>query len=379
MDTLKRSGVFGGLLVLLIVPVFLQAAEFRTGDQPSFRAEETVTDDLYLAGGNVTSAGNLTGDLSVAGGNVLVSGPVSADVFASGGTITMLGAIGGDVRALGGNVIIQSDISGDVILGGGQVSLTGPRIGGDVAIGAGSVRIEVPIAGDVRIAGGDVYINAPIAGNVLIKAEKVTFGSSALIAGALTYSATAKADIPTGAVAGVTTFEEQPDVRTAAKAGFAAFLSLWVVIRFFMLLTGALFFGLFFLSYSTTLAHDTIAAPLYNIGRGILFLIVTPVVSIILLTTVIGLPIGVLGFISFLGAMIFAWLFSPIVVGSFAYQRLMKTDKLEVSWKSILLGVCLISMVGLIPILGPIAKFIITLATLGAVLAFKWELAKGWR
>lgn len=379
MNTLKRLGVFGGLFALLIVPLFVRAAEFRTGDQPSFRADEAMTDDLYLAGGNVTSAGNLTGDLSAAGGNVLINGPVSADVFASGGTITMLGKIGGDVRALGGNVIVHSDVGGDVILGGGQVSLTGPRIGGDVAIGAGSVRIEVPIAGDLRIAGGQVYINAPIEGNVLIKAENVTFGQDARIAGTLTYSATAKADIPADSVLGVTTFEEQPDVRTAAKAGFAAFLSLWIVVKFFMLLTGALFFGLFFLSYSTTLVGNSMRAPLYNIGRGILFVIVTPVLSIILLSTVIGLPIGFLGLIGFLGAMIFAWLFAPIVLGSFAYQQFMKTEKPEVSWKTILLGVCLVTVIELIPVLGPLAKLALILVTLGAMLAFKWEIAKSWR
>lgn len=376
--SLRRLGALGGLL-MLSVPFISAAAEFRIAEESSFRPQEQLADDLYLAGSTVTTAGAVTGDVAAVGGNVLLDGSVSADVLISGGTVTLLAPVGGDARILAGNVIVQSDIGGDLLAGGGQISLTGPRIGGDVVVGAGSVRVESPIMGDAMFGGGDVWINAPISGNVRIKAERVSFGPEAHITGNLSYSATKQAEIASSTVAGNIAYEPQPDVRSAAKEGFAAFLSLWSVASFFMLLIGSLFFGLFFMAYSTKIADTTIKSPLRMLGYGILFLIVTPVVSVLLMASLIAFPIGVLGMIGFAGALICAWLFAPVLLGSVLYRWWNGAEQYEVSFLTILIGVICLSLVGFVPILGSLAKAIIILTTLGAIVRYKWELAREWR
>lgn len=380
MTNSQRVGFLGGLLMCALIPFISHAANLRTGDQPSFPAGETITDDLYIAGGNVTSSGSVTGDLTAAGGSVFINGPISADVLASGGTITIVSDVAGDVRAIGGTVIISGVISGDVVIGGAQVALSGNKIEGDVLVAAGTVRLDAPVQGNVRIAGGQVTINAPIRGDVRVDSESVTLGPKANIAGSFTYGATKAVERDTGAVIqGVTTFTPREDIRGAAKLGLAAFFSFWFIARIFMTLTAALFIGIVLHRFSRELVATAATQPLLEIGRGTLFFIVLPIVSVVLLATVIGIPFGLLGLIMYAGALIGASLASPIIVGSVVHKWLWKPAGFEVSWRTILLGVAIVTVISLVPFVGPLFKVGMLLLTLGAALNIMWAVASDWR
>lgn len=368
------------LIALFCFPFFVAAAEFKMGDQPSFPSGETISEDLYMLGGNVTSGGVVRGDLVATGGTLVINGSVSSDLMLAGGNITVLGEVGDDVRAAGGNILIQGVVLGDVLVGGGQVNLSGPRIGGDVAIGGGLVRIDAPVGGDVRIAGGQVYINSAIKGNVEIQAEKVTLGKKAVINGNFSYSATKVATIEEGAVVrGETTFKEQPDIRSAAKAGLLALASLWIVSKLLMLLVGAFTIWFMFRRYCSELVQVAAAEPLHVMGRGLVFFIVTPVISVALLFTVIGIPLGAIGLLAFSAAMIAVFLASPIVLGSIVHRWIFKPPHYTVSWKTILLGVALYFMLGLIPFIGDFVQLGVILLVLGAALKIKRDAIKEWR
>ena len=373
-------GAIAAVLGLVFLPLVSFAAEFRAGNQPSFSAEETVVGDLYMAGGNVTVGGSARGDLVVAGGSLLLNGPVSADLIAGGGNITILGDVGDDVRGAGGNIVIQGKVGGDVVLGGGQINLAGPSIAGDVALGGGSIRIDSPVTGSVKIGGGDVYINAPIGGNLNIQAEKITLGPKAIIAGDFSYSSSNEATLEEGAVVrGKTTFTEFKGVDDIGKIGFIALLSLGLVTKFFLALVGAFALTLIFRRFSETLVRTAAARPFFEMGRGFIFLIMAPIASVILLFTVIGVPLGLLGLIAFVGSLLFVSIATPVVLGSMVYRFVFKGVDYEISWKTIFLGAALYALLGLIPIIGWLLKFAIILLTLGAALNIKWRALEDWR
>ena len=368
------------ILGLVLIPLISFAAEFKVGDQPSFSAEENVVGDLYMAGGNVTVNGSVRGDLVVAGGSLLLNGPVSADVVSAGGNVTILGDVGDDVRVGGGNIVVQGRVSGDVLAGGGQVNLAGPSIGGDVALGGGSIRIDAPVAGSVKIGGGDVYINAPVGGDLNIQAEKITLGPKAIIEGDFAYSSSKEATLEEGAIVrGETTYTQLKAVDDIGKIGFIALLSLGLVTKFFMALVGAFALMLIFRRFSETLVQTAAARPFFEIGRGFIFLVITPIASIILLFTVIGMPLGFLGLTAFVGTMIFVSVAAPIVVGSLVHRWIFKPADYVVSWKTILLGAAVYVLLGLIPIIGWIVAFGVFLLTLGAALNIKWRALQDWR
>lgn len=371
--------LIGAASFLLVLPIVAFAAEFRTGDQPSLASGQTVQDDLYMAGGNVTSAGSVRGDLVIAAGSVLVSGPVSGDLMVGGGNVTILGEVTDDVRIGAGNVTVQGVVRGDVLAGGGQVNLTGTRIDGDVAVGGGSIRIDAAVGGDLKIGGGEVYLNAPVAGNVEIEAEELTLGPRAAIAGDLWYRATSAATMEEGAtVRGETLFEERAG-RDEAKALFAGIITAWVIAKFFMILTGALLLAYIFRRYSRELVATAATQPLAELVRGIVVAIVFPILSIILLMTVIGIPLGAIGLLAFAMLIIFVSLASPIVLGSIVHKMIWKPAGYEVNWKTVLLGVALYMLACLIPFIGYLAITILKAITLGAALNIKWSVAKDWR
>ena len=380
MTTFSRSLITTVALVGLSLPVLAIAAEFRTGDAPTHSKSETIADDLYLLGGSVTSSGVVRGDLITFGGNVLINGPVSGDVAAGGGNITILSDIGDDVRAGGGTIVIQGAVTGDVLLGGGQVTISSPKIGGDVSIGGGVVRIEAPITGDVLIAGGDVRINSLITGNVDIQAENITLGPKARIAGTFSYKSPKEASLETGAlVSGETAYTKSPDVREAAKLGLVAFFSIWFVAKMFMVFSGALVFGYVFQRFADDLVKRATTRPLSEFARGVVFLIVTPVVSVLLLFTVIGIAFGVLGLLGFIGMMIIGTMIAPILIGSVVHKLIFRQHEYEVSWKTILTGTLLFFIVSSIPFVGMLITGVVTLIGIGATLAIKGKVIGEWR
>ncbi len=366
------------IVYLISIPVVSFAAEFRTGDQVSIKQNEKIINDVYIAGSSVTSSGVIEGDLIVAGGNVVVGGDVTGDVISGGGNVSIFSNIGDDVRVGGGTVIIQGKVVGDVMLGGGQINISGEGVGGDVAVGGGDVSINAPIAGDLYVGGGNVYINAPVGGNVKIEAEKVTLGSGAVISGSLTYKAKKELTQETGAVVvGRVSFEEMK-AEKEAKIALAAIFSVAIVWKFLTLLVCALIVGLLLRRYSKEIVSIATKQPLYELGRGLVVIFVMPVVAALLMATLIGIPFGILGLIGFVALIILAWITAPIILGAVVYKYFSKRE-LEISWKTILLGVFLFSIIELVPLVGSLANTFLVLIALGASVMLKLKVLKEWR
>ena len=378
----KSLAVSGASLLVsaLIIPVIAFAAELRIGESPSFSSSETAQEDLYLAGGNVTSSGKVNGDLAVGGGNILVNGSVSQDLFVGGGSITIVADIGDDVRIGGGNIIINGKVGNDLVVGGGQTSVTGAGVGGDVLWAGGMLRMDAPVGGGMQLAGGEVVINSRVRGNVEFKGQKLTLGKDAVIEGNLTYSAQKEATIEAGAtVKGQTNYEPLKAPPQMSGNGIIAFLSLVFLGKFLALLVFALALGLFFRRYASTLVGNAVAQPLLETGRGLIVLIVLPVVSIMLLVSLIGVPLGLLGLVAFASLLLIASPLAAIVVGSVVHKWMFKPAEYQVAWQTILLGVAVYTVLGFVPVLGGIAKFVLVLLAIGSMMKIKWDVAKEWR
>jgi hypothetical protein len=368
-------------LILLIIPFAASAATFKAEQQPALGTGETVQGNLYMAGGNVSSAGNVRGDLVVGGGNVIVSGPVGGDLLIGGGSITVTSDVNGDIRVVGGNIAVQGKAGGDVVIGAGQVSVGGAGVGGDIAIAAGSVTVTAPVNGNIKIGAGEVKIDAPVKGNVEIMAEKVTLGSKALINGSLIYTARDQAAIQEGAkVMGKTDFtkrEAPQNVPSAAAIG--AFFTIALLVKFLMALVAAFVFLWIFPHYAQEIATSFGERPLENLGYGFVGFVVIPVAAVVLCATIIGLPLGALALLCYIALVIFSTLVAPVAVGALVHKWIWKPAHYVVDWKTVLLGVALYFVMGLIPLAGGLVKFIIIIITFGIVMMKKWGAVKNWR
>lgn len=375
---MKKILSFGLAVVMCAGAATALAADFRAGDQASVAVTEVVQNDVYMAGGTVTQAGTVKGDLYAGGGTILVSGPIEGDLVAVGGTISVLGSVGDDIRVGGGTVVIQGTVGSDLLVGGGSVQVLGSGIKGDAVIGGGTVRLDAPVGGDLRIGGGDVYINSVINGSVRGEAKSLTFGKNAVVTGNLEYKSPKEATFETGAIVkGTTTYTAQKE-KTNNPAPAAVF-AIGAFIPLLMMLVGSLFFGLVFKKYMTAIIGRVHESPLREFGRGIVFLIAAPIISVILLITVVGLPLGILGLIGFVALMIFASFTAPIILGSLLFSWMTKRSRTHVDWASVVLGVVVFYLLGWIPILGWLAQCILILLALGTSVYMKLAFAKEWR
>jgi hypothetical protein len=366
------------LSLTFILPLAAFAMDIRVGENPSVSTNELITNDVYMAGASIMSAGNIEGDLVAGGGTILVSNPVSGDAILGGGNITILSDIGDDVRVTGGNIIVHAGVGGDMIAAGGQIILGGAGVQGDVAIAAGSIRIDAPVSGDLKLAGGSIYINAPVSGDITIEGGMVTLGSNAVITSSLLYTAEKELTKEDGAtVNGKVTFKKRED--TSTSAGMAvAFFSVFVVICFLAQFTSTLLLGLLFKRFSKNIVTGAVERPLLELGRGLLTFAAVPVLSVLALITVIGIPIGIVGILSFILLLLLAWVIVPILVGSVVYRYFSK-GALEVTWKTALIGVFVYTIIGIIPFIGGLAQGLLLLLTLGTIVAVKWDALRHWR
>ena len=114
-----------------------------------------------------------------------------------------------------------------------------------------------------------------------------------------------------------------------------------------------------------------------SLGRGIVWLILTPIVCLILMITIIGLPLGIIGLV-----MYFVVLYMVKVVASYAvgYQVLkwLGAQRAKDGWV-LLLGLVVFMILVAIPFIGWIIKCLLIIWALGALVEFKKEELKKYR
>jgi hypothetical protein len=374
-EKMKR---FLSLLTLVILCFFALvpqalAAKFGTGNEYSLDEGEVVQDSLYVGAGTVAIRGTIEDDLIVGGGTVVVSGDVLGDVMVGAGTVNISGSVADDVRAAGGLVSVDGEVGGDVVSSGGAVNLgSESTIGGDLVAAAGTVSSAGLVSGRAKISAGNLRISGTINGNVeAVTEEAPRLSSTAKIGGDFVYTSENEAEIREGAsVAGKVT-HKLPKVRgrRVEPGGLAAFFFalglIWKIIFLAaMFVAGSVLIALF-PKWTKSAADNIPGKPWLSLGWGFLLLIVTPVASILLLITVIGLPLGLIVGALYAAALYLAW----IVVGRYAgWQiiRLIRKEGEPSPYWSLLLGLVILALIMLIPILNIFAYFLFVIAGLGA-------------
>jgi hypothetical protein len=159
-------------LVMALLAISVAAAQgdlggkLRGGNDVRVAADETVTTDLYVAGGTVTVDGTVEGDLVVTSGTLTLNGAVNGDVLAAGGTIRIGGEVGGDVRAAGGQVVVAGAVAEDGLITGGQVELAADgSIGEDLIVAGGQVTVAGDVTGSVTGTAGTYSRTGQVGGS----------------------------------------------------------------------------------------------------------------------------------------------------------------------------------------------------------------------
>ena len=318
------------LLAMLFLPTSTALAQSPGGDVVLFGQDYTLE-----------SGKTLDGSLAVIGGNASVEeeSKVNGDVALIGGNLSLIGDVNGDVALIGGNLTISGNIDGDIVIIGGQATLTETAVvNGDIATIGGNVEKEpgAEVTGNITNNAPPV-INVPDVPNV--------------------------PNIPN--VPNVPNVPEAPDVNVninpfwniAGKFGQA-----FLVAIVGMLLT------LFLQPQLDRAGASMIQQPVIAGSYGLLAFIVLPVAIVIMILTLILIPVALLVGL----AAPLAWLFGMVALGQEVGDRF--TKAINQTWAPVLstgfgtfLLMLVVGLVGMIPCVGWLPSFLVTLVAIGGV------------
>ncbi len=345
----KKIAGFALLFVFLLsFPV--SALYIRTGGEVVIAEGTIIDDNLFAAADEITVSGHIKGDAICLGADITIDGKVDGSIIAAGGDVIVSGTAR-NVFVVGGDVSIAGVVKNDLLAGCGQL-ITGKksRIGKDAFVGCGNARIAGKIYRDLWVGAGTMKIapGALIKGKLDYSAENVDISENTQIFGAITSYA-------------------RPELgRQAAKFFAGVALTCKIVSLLAALILGILII-IFFPNQVKMVASAMLNKFWRNLGWGIVWLIVTPVIALLLFMTLIGIPLGVLLSFLYLFGIYTAGIFISVVIGKAIFDRLGRT-KISLIW-SLLLGLIIYNLIGLIPLLGGLIKFVLFLWAFGALVA----------
>ena len=245
----------------------------------------------------------------------------------------------------------------------GEVNIEEGRTVDSVVIFDGPATVEGVVEGSVVAFNGDVTISGSVGNDVVVFNGAVTVRSGAEISGdLLTREAAVVED---GAVV---RGEIRRRVWDLAREPFPflARLAVWVAVSASMLLLGLLLVLLFpRLMDATVLAWATGMGG--SIGWGLILLVGLPLLGILFLITIVGIPLGV----GLLLALALLYATGYVVGGWILGRQLIKPPGARAL--AVLVGILLLRLIALIPVLGGLVGTLATVLGLGAIAVASWR------
>lgn len=384
---------------LLLLPLSASAFTLQKDDQ-SFSF--TQRNDAYKFGSNVQLEAPVTGDVVAAGDTVTIDEPVSGNVIAAGNTVILNTTINGNVKVAGSTVIIRGIVKGSVLAAGGNVTLQqGATVQGDLTMLGGTVALDGTVNGSALVRGQAVAMNGAIGGDadvraggtnisgsvngnaVLLADHALTVDPKAKIGGNLKYWSEAGEQTFGSAVKGTATYDDtlqrHPDQNDDMKHP-AAFLALLAgAIGLYAILSAALVL-LFILSLMSKTTIDAAKYleknPWQSVGGGLVFFFGLPLVALLLVCTVIGIPLAVIVMFKFIAGLILARVIASVVLVRYWESRR------KAKWNPLLVGVLsllcyiVLHLLNVIPFIGWIVSTVAVLLGFGAFILTMWTKLK---
>jgi len=300
------------LIVLLAAPTSVQAQPlYQTGGQP-------ITGDQLILGNNyvLQSGQTLNGDLVVLGGNARIEDNAT---------------VNGDIALLGGNLDLTGDVNGMVA-----------ALGANVALGKGAT-----ISGELLSLGG----NVSGAENATIRGGIRTLTPRAFLFDRNTFS-----------------FPDFDSANNGSNVGGWFITFLGRVMRILAMAVLAVIIVLIMPKSTKNVANTVADQPWMSGGAGLLTFLAAPFVLLLLTITIILIPLAILAGLAVAVAALFGWIALGYELGE-RLAALFKTDwadAVSAGLGTLVLGIA-VGLVGFIPCLGAVIWFFIICVGLGGV------------
>jgi len=356
------------LALFLALPLSAQAFSVKADDSVYIAEDETVIGNLYAAGANITVDGTVVGDVICGAQSVNINGKVEGDVICGAQSVNINGEVGGSVRAAGNTVNINGKVARGVQAFGASIVLgKDAQVGWDMFIAGANGEIRGKVGGDLHGGAANVVIAGEVGRNVRLKLDErveseakgikfkkisspLTITKEAKIGGEVVYTAGREGDIEEGAmIIGEVTYNPVKFEKSKRQILYG-----WAWSRLYSIFT-ALVIGLVLISIwrkqiirLTDRMLDKVGV---SIGWGAVVMFLTPIIAILLLITVIGIPLAFLLAGAWLIAIFLSKILVGIMIGRSLMDKLWHKKKDSLIW-AMIIGVVVCWIIFSIPVVG---------------------------
>ncbi|OGG04906.1 hypothetical protein A2Z33_06425 [Candidatus Gottesmanbacteria bacterium RBG_16_52_11] len=320
------------LAAALLLPGSAGAFTVRTGDSTGVPAGETINDSLLISGQEITIDGTVRGDVFCAGQNVSITGNVTGDVICAGQHLRISGISAGDVRLAGQSVSISGNVSRNITAFGQTLTLEATTAGETLFAGQ-SVHLDGTAAREVRGAADSVILSGTV-GDLNVTANRLLLSPKAAIRGKLTYVSDRNAEIAPGATVSGAIIRIPPEKSKAVPSGWGQNRrpASWIAGRIMSYLTHlviGLVLAFFASKHFRNISRAMLARPGRAIGRGLLILLAAPLVVLLLVLTIFGIPVAGLAVLALILAVFISRIAAGMAVGIKISDEYLKHRKLS--------------------------------------------------
>jgi cytoskeletal protein CcmA (bactofilin family) len=343
-----RFAVVTAIAAALTLSGSASAADTKTGQEIAVAAGQQVSGDLYILGRDVVIAGTVNGDLVGAAERVSITGTVNGSVNLAARSVEVEGVVTGSVRAGGELILVSGSIDGDLVTGAKTVRISSSgEVAGDVLVGNGDLTVAGPIGGDIRGSVGDLSIGDRIGGDVRISADSVTVSNKGGIDGDLRYASNDEATLAESAQVTGSTVRTSAYRFTGGPDSWSALTS--PIIRMLVMLLAGLLMVLLLPRPAIAAADAIRTAFPQSMLVGLLTVIVWPLLAIVLLVIVVGIPVAVIGSTMLMGVAYLSQVFVGLAIGRVLLPSGWKAHSRGYNVLAMAIGVILLGVVRAIP------------------------------
>jgi hypothetical protein len=251
-----------------------------------------------------------------------------------------------------------------VVITGGAVVPVG-QTAGDIVVLDGPVRIAGRATGDVVSVSGPVRVTGRVDGDLIAVSDRAFLGPAARVGGDLRYADEPPVLASGASVGGSISHEDWGDAANAW--GWVSAFAWWLAVSVSTLIVGALLLWLApgALSAAERAVREHLGA---TVGWGIAIAIGVPLLAILALVTLVGIPFGVALLLAAIPVLLVAYATSAWIVG-----RRVLGNRSASPWAALLVGWGILRVLALIPLVGGLVGLAATVLGLGALAVALWR------
>ena len=337
--------------------------------------------DFFALNESVEISGEIYGDAYVMAGQAVIDGTIHGDLLIAAASIDVSGKVTGNIRSLGGQILVSGHVGNNVTALAGNVQfLPSATIMGNVVATAGNVYLSADVGGDATVVASYLRASSSIRKSLDAYIGSLRLTSKALIGGDLNYRSNTIALIEPGAqIQGVVnyypSFVQEIIQGTWIHTVLIGSKVVTLLMNFaYTLVVGIILIKLFPRNLESALLNLK-THPWKSFAFGLVLLILLPLISLILLMTILGVPFALTLIAANIIGFYTAKIYSIFWASNWFFGKLnFKASRLP----TLFMGLIAYFILAAIPYAGIVIGFVAMLFGLGAgVLAHKPKSRRG--